>query len=1560
MKKRLTALLLTLVMVLSLFPTTVFATGRGTQIGGKETVLSWRANRRSSESGLQVTVTGSGLSGKELSVDVLKDAEAEKYFNAIESAGNTLVNPMALDIKILNEGAEWQPAGNVQVTITRAGASLSDKVYHFVPLTLAETIGEEAESADAAAAEELTIEELASSTTGETATVDTRHFSVYVIGDAPVHNRVTVNFKNGNETIATMYVKEGDIVNGAVSNVVLNDPGVGDLDDKEVFLGWIRGADGEDSEPTFTEADSGNGLGFDEVRKDIVEKDFATALTADGKVVNYYALVYRAYKVTYLGDDDAVVRSDELLIPAYTGETVFKGADGEGYVVNANYTPDSVHNFEGWKTSDSASFTVQNEAEGVITETDPDDPTKTITVYKNGVAKLFVTGDIVFYVNAPAGHWLVFDENGKGGTYNAPQFVKSGEKTSSAKILPMERNGYTFVDWYTEKYDDDATPDESKKFTFGNELNVNTTIYAKWTPKATANYTVIIYQENLAGDDYDLVESKVLSGTVGETINIQTGGSGNNTYAIVGGENKRYEGFSLRATNPIDTGVKIKAEGDSVVRIYYDRNEYTLTFQIETYGYTYTPTTGNYGTQYGFYNGEYVRIYYNNGTWYRTRTGNNYSNPYTGTRYTRSYGQSWHWETVYTITAKYATSIANEFPISGYTNYSWWAQGSSYFGDAGITKADIMPAENVTFHGEASGTAFRLEYYVQPTNLSTNHADYELIDRVLMGTTSTVLTYNEEFMERSGFLRETSTPEFVYDSNYGLRIIEHNGDNPMVVKMYYTRATNNITFMDGVYVSGRDVAQEETSMNIIGEVANVAYGSSLAAYQTKEPKDVSSNANFKNPTGYVFEGWYIDEGCIEPYDFANSTMPNAPLTVYAKWRQIEYRVFLHPNVPESDTTLAWGLDENGNEQAMNFRIAYGKKVSAPTGTRTGYEFGGWFKDEALTVPFSAEYTNLDEQSVTADYDKTVDMTDPMNKYGNGATWNSDVQDEHGNARNRFWITKKLDLYALWRKTVEGADGIGVEYDLNGGSGSAQDTKKYQDATPAIAAAAPTAPQNKQFEYWVVQTWNGTAYVDATDSSGNLITVYPGKSYTVLKDYCKIVVSKWENPENKNDVITVTDPQPGTTAPDSTHTKINEATYTLRLRAFYKDVEEPTPTYIDWFKNDGVATAPIRTDTEGANGPLQINEGVLIEQAPTREGYTFLGWARMPEFEGEIVKDENGNITNEKVANYTLYEDDLYIKWDAEHSKWLAKDADGNWTVEATKVAADEADPYQAFYAVWQGYFYVYYTGATKLNVSGNGNTVVRVPITSLNADGYDLTAPIDTSSCLYGGYFTDYANKSTDFDATALTYDANNFAKDTNGTAYNGTKCNWGDPYTAEPGNAITPVAGTVYYVKEVPAASYMQPYFHYTYYLQGEKISSAWLVTNVDDYFLDEYGFLFVTRTENDKKNGTLVKTLTVKTEHGSSKETLTSSNVFKVPGYLAYVTVKEKGNQPIAGFVGSNVLQYWKTPDGLYVTGTAIRIYTSVEQHKQIVAGETSRDSVIANSVDDLNTKLAKALFN
>lgn len=1047
----------------------------------------------------------------------------------------------AYDITITKGRSTWQPANGQPVQVTISDPAFADgtplSVYH--------------EGANG-------LEFVANVTaTNHTITFPAQSFSVYIVGQETENARLKVNFVKSNGT-ESIYVKQADLRTDDLFEQVVYDPGAGTLGANVQFRGWTTNAN-------YTADDISTGKTIQGVRDSIRAR--LTAGVTEGQELTFYAMLMKSYVVTYLDDRGSTLGQHEVTFRADETDTQ------RDYMVNMAYTPSDVsHNFEGWLASQGG-----NNIVGWTTG----------TTYNNET-EIQITGDVVFSVNAPEGHWLVFNENGKGATYNAPQFVKSGQPTvkpTLAEDANMIRRGYDFGGWYT-----DQACTAGNEFTFGNTISDRTEIYAKWTVKTTAGYTVLIWKQNVNADGYDFVKAINLTGDVNSYVNTVSGsGSGNNRYAIIDGvsyNGNEYKGFRLKE---YDTPVKIVPEGNAIVNVYYDRNQYTLTFQVRSWG---------------------------------------------------------SYNTVKTIQTLYGQRINNQFPIAGYENYVWTSQGSATFGDRMIVIADVMPAEDITFRGTNSGTAFRMRYYLQPDNLSTNHSDYILSNTIVAYSRDTYLTYEEEFMNIFGFDREESVPAFDAGGN-----IEHQGSGTMNVNFYYKRKVFEFNFMDGQYVDGNNNPVEEIDHGQLQIIENIAYGSDVSSYN---PGGVNYYAPESRNPGYVFEGWYTDKNCTHAYTF--TTMPEGGVTLYAKWRQIQYRVFLHPEAGH-DLSLDWGTDN----QSMAFRIDYGKKVSAPTGIRNGYEFVGWFTDEAYQHIFNADVYILNDQTVTADYDKTVDMTDSINMWGEYVepTTNKDVP--------RFWITKKLDIYAQWRATVDGATGIQVEYNANGGTNPPTDGHYYQDQSKAVAGAASTAPTgtnpSKVFSHWVVQHWNGSNYEDGTQ------IVDPGAQFTVNRSDAEIVITEWVNPNNETDVYTVpTAQQHVTTPPDATHTKIKTATYKVRVKAVYKDVEEPTPTFITWFTNDGTG-AIVRDDGNGS-GPyptLGINEAVDIPAAPTRECYTFKGWYK-------LHHNTQTPPTSSSVSEpYFLYYNQANGKYYAEAS----------YTNEATQVAADEANPWEFLYAVWE-------------------------------------------------------------------------------------------------------------------------------------------------------------------------------------------------------------------------------------------------------------------------------------
>ncbi len=1086
----------------------------------------------------------------------------------------------AYDINVYKDGREWQPEPEQPALVTMTASNLVDgkfyDVYHegkdgleFVATVMPEN---------------------------GRITFPAHSFSVYIVAESGNYARLKVTFHRADDTEVTIYVKPADLDQGFFDRIAYN-PGVGTVPSGQQFRGWIANA-------SYSVANVSNGLTFDGVR-DAIRTRLGSTVN-DGDEMHFYAMLFKSYTVSYLDENGVVLATSD--IPFLASE----GTPAKSYTVSAAYTPpENSQKFEGWKVREGRS-----------------NITPSAEFYTNGTS-ITIRGDVVFYDTISEGHWLIYHENGKGATYKAADFVNAGAVTvNPTPPLEMRRNGYTFGGWYTNQ-----ACTAGNEFDFGHELTANTDIYAKWTPKRDADYTIIIWKQNVEGDGYDFDTAITLEGRVGNTINtVSSQGNENGRYARI--NNVNYQGTNVTGHNytgfhldSFDQNVTIVTEGNAVMNVNYVRNQHTLTFR----DYTYTETTSGYGTQYGFVDGRYVQLtrYGYNNYWYNGQR-------YYGRRFTRSNNIN---NTIKTITALYGQPIGDNFPIVGtngvtYNNGERWRPQNTngQFSDV-VVFIEVMPNEDNVFHVDINNqaTTKTMRYYVETADGAAGDVVYNGRNFNLYNTIYANLGYidrNLDWMDLNGCEKFASNPTF-----------PDNGRISGNVDFYYIRKKYSITYMDGAYYDGNgNRLTSETSRGRLHRLENISYRADISDRSSYQPSP---------PEGYVFEGWFADNACTRPYTF--DKMPEGGVTVFAKWRQIEYRVFLHPNA-DTDPTLNWGNED----QEMNFRVAYRNSVSSPTGTREDYEFAGWFTDPDCTDPFNADAVLLDETN-TSDYDKTVDFTDPMDKWGNGATTNNDV--------DRFWITKKYDLYGKWRAKLRGADGITVVFDCNGGSTSSTATYQYQDNVHAVARDACTPPTNKEFSHWVLQTYNGSSYEDVADSR-----IYPGAPFTVLKANSKVENARWCVPGNSSDCISTT---PGSTvAPDATHTDYR-ADYTVKLRAEYVDIERPSYTFIIWYKNDGNGGI-VRTDGTGrANPSLGINvtdpPSPSIPDAPTRAGYTFKGWYKK-------------NITGSTIPDTVKQCTPNFLYYNSENGKYYKE---AGFTNEVSKVAADIYQPDDYLYAIWE-------------------------------------------------------------------------------------------------------------------------------------------------------------------------------------------------------------------------------------------------------------------------------------
>jgi len=121
------------------------------------------------------------------------------------------------------------------------------------------------------------------------------------------------------------------------------------------------------------------------------------------------------------------------------------------------------------------------------------------------------------------------------------------------------RQGYAFDGWY------DASTGGNKITSLATGSTGDKTFYARWTPATNTAYLVEHYQEKVDGSGYVLKETDLKTGTTGTTVTAKAA---------------TYTGFAenTSASGRVASGT-VAADGSLVLKLYYDRNDYTVTFK---------------------------------------------------------------------------------------------------------------------------------------------------------------------------------------------------------------------------------------------------------------------------------------------------------------------------------------------------------------------------------------------------------------------------------------------------------------------------------------------------------------------------------------------------------------------------------------------------------------------------------------------------------------------------------------------------------------------------------------------------------------------------------------------------------------------------------------------------------------------------------------------------------------------------------------------------------------------------------------------------------------------
>lgn len=1021
--------------------------------------------------------------------------------------------------------------------------------------------------------------------------------------------------------------------------------------------------------------------------------------------------------------------------------------------------------------------------------------------------------------------------------------------------------------------------------TFNLTVQSDITINIIYKP-AMVNYTVNYYQQNVNDDNYTLADTETKTGLTGDPIGV--------TY---NSEKDKYEGFYGLL---FDESATIAADGSTVVEIYYDRNYYLMSFDLDG-GYGVEPIYARYGAEISVGDPE--------------KPGHSFSGwdnniPKTMPAANTTFTALWDAESVnYTVVFWYEN--AND------DNYSY----AGSITDDGIAGSTINSYDyrDANFNGRDS----HFTYNNERTESQTVAGDGSTVLNVYFTRNEYTLTFRSQSNWGRYTTYGTITAKYQEDiadqwPTAGTTMTNGNPNNNRVPNnLYYWNFTR--------VVAGDTVAQATKVYTMTADMCSsngvtlIAYtGSNLSRYTVNYYlESLDGSGTIHNGIRYNLSEEYSQILMYNRWTESwNAKMIDGYTAVYDSVDVGNNNTFnLYYTRNRHDITF---YDNHGTTVADISNVMYEMPLSSvtyndlaisnivpdyPDDLEAGaYEFGGWYTTAGCYDGTEADFTNGTMPNANlAFYAKWVPVTHTVNTYfdsmmenqidtqtvSHGSFAEEPAQPENGNYTFVGWfymdngiekafdfesmpVRKDLDIYAKWSSNVL------VEYTINY---QLENGTVIADPTTGSALAGTTRTFEAKTGDQLYADYQ-TGYFPIVSSHSLIMNIAGGESniYTFVYREAQIVpyTVKYLDAETNEPIAD------DKVVSDNTYAVVTETAATVsgylpdafqkRLILTVPKTGEPTP-------EDNVLIFYYTED----------NEHAIVSTTH----YLVSGSVETQYQHSEEIGTIGQTYTREalEISEYELYRVTINGK------EW-------NGTDDPSAVLTGDGLNFEFYYKI--PYFYVYHSSDQSVET-------IDVP----ESGTYDLTKLVK-SDYLYGGYYRDYKDAGNYNGGPDATYDGNNYMGGTD-------SWNASDAYTIK-GTAMTPVGGQTYYLKEVPV-TYLRPATYVVYdTIDSKKIKQLYLMTATDDQNYKAVGFettlTGIVGKSSEKVAGSLYDQVTVNKEGQEGVyQTLSANTVFGLSGYLA---LSENKTDYIVTNASYLEMPYYVTYDGIKVTGNQkLKVY-------------------------------------
>lgn len=1066
-------------------------------------------------------------------------------------------------------------------------------------------------------------------------------------------------------------------------------------------------------------------------------------------------------------------------------------------------------------------------------------------------------------------------------------------------------------------------PDPSSVDVFVNNITENMTYTVTYYP-ANVGFTVNHYLQNVADNNYTLDVSERHDGY---------------TESEVGGDlAKTYPGFAALLYN---TKAKVAADGSTVVEIYYDRNYYMMSFNLDG-GYGVEPIYARFGAA--------VEV----GT--PTKPGYTFS--------------GWEPEVPATMPVNGGTHTAQwEADKTAKVTVVVWGENADDENYSYIKSVETTAPVGSTLTAIPSGTNLNMGtklWELKRVEQTTVAADGSSVLNVYYDRKEFTLTFKYDYRSVVGdghvgaTYQKTGTITAKWGADIGSRFLamnaaakgslwstEYSGAEPWTSFLQIMPAENRTYYCRNTSSNAQPAYYYTEGLNgeyVLKHTVNAYYGENLGI----------SSEDFYPMEGFTYDHGFDGDGDKLPspddIDDTNVAYPWNGAKFY--YNRNSYNLVFISNNTEVKTSKVKFEAALGTSGGESFVPAYPSNFEP-----NAFEFAGWYQDPegvkpvdwnakmpAASVTVYAKWapkTHTVKTWLTDKLDVAVNVGDTGSNVQNvahGSFATAPANPTNGNYTFVGWfyeengvekafdfsmpVVKDLNLYAKWSSNTLVA--YTIKYTLENGTVIADETtgSAFVLETKTFEAKVGDALYADYAEGYFPDVPSHSIKMENNQANEFTFVYAPADKVTYTVNYLEVgTQTQLHNPktvETTKAVVTeIFEPVEGYAVDEYQKRLIltaGEGATNEIIFWYTKDEDHAPVTIIHWTQNiEGDGYTQYQTSTEqGTIGNNYKAEWTTIEGFHRNEGKSNVE-GKLEDYKGLVLNlyyDRDmitytfhfvDSVTGDKIA------DD--ITGQARYGKTVSREA---LQIDGYKLA--EGTP--EFKAITVGtvsaaneftFYYIGYFNVVHVKDGGTNKTTTEVDYTqSVIDNGYNLTAAV-TPNYLYGGAFTE-----PDCDATHV------------------------QPFS-EGENAIsfTPVKGKTYYIWEV-SETYLKPrtyalWRHDPAEYGALNVVGLYIMTHADRLYYQSVGFEIVGENAtfadrevyevvNATKGDTLYQQIYVNLNGDMAVSDTEVAATDRKAGYIAMY--KLDANQFAKFKTGGLTFQpYWVTLDGIIVRGVNCR---------------------------------------